>query len=183
MVSPASTKRSIRRRQRRNGSTDILVVIGVVAVAVSFAWLVAITLIRRQESPTNKELQNKKSFDASEESMIATKRPYIIYGTAWKKDDTASLVFQAINAGFRFVDTACQPKHYNEAGVGSGIQTAITSLGLSREDIKIQTKFTSMDVSYIRCFLYRVFCFGNVPCECEWICLIHIHLLHLTFYN
>ena len=90
--------------------------------------------------------------------MVATKRPYIIYGTAWKKDDTASLVFQAINAGFRFVDTACQPKHYNEAGVGSGIQTAIASLGLSREDIKIQTKFTSMDVSYIRCFLYIV-CF------------------------
>lgn len=148
MVSPSYTIRSTRRRQRRNGSTDILVVIGVVAVAVSFAWLVAITLIRRKESHT-KELQNKKSFDAPE----VTKRPYIIYGTAWKKDDTASLVFQAINAGFRFVDTACQPKHYNEAGVGSGIQTAITSLGLSREDIKIQTKFTSMDVSYIRYFI------------------------------
>ena len=165
MVSPSSTKRSTRRRQRRNGSTDILVVIGVVAVAVSFAWLVAITLIRRQESYT-KELQNKKSFDAPEvtKSMLATKRPYIIYGTAWKKDDTASLVFQAINAGFRFVDTACQPKHYNEAGVGSGIQTAITSLGLSREDIKIQTKFTSMDVSYIRCFF--------ISCVLFWKCTL-----------
>jgi diketogulonate reductase-like aldo/keto reductase len=39
-----------------------------------------------------------------------------MYGTAWKEDATAKHVHDAIVAGFRFVDTACQPKHYNEAG-------------------------------------------------------------------
>ena len=41
--------------------------------------------------------------------------PKIIYGTAWKKERTAQLVEQAIVAGFRGIDTACQPKHYHEA--------------------------------------------------------------------
>ncbi|KAB8264604.1 NADP-dependent oxidoreductase domain-containing protein [Aspergillus pseudonomiae] len=50
--------------------------------------------------------------------------PVFIYGTAWKKDRTTDLVYQALNAGFRAVDTAAQPKHY-------------------REDL-IQTKFTSI---------------------------------------
>jgi hypothetical protein len=36
------------------------------------------------------------------------------YGTAWKKDRTADLVAKAIKAGFRHIDTACQPRHYNE---------------------------------------------------------------------
>ena len=39
--------------------------------------------------------------------------PRIIYGTAWKKEQTAVLVEQAIEQGFRAIDTACQPKHYN----------------------------------------------------------------------
>lgn len=47
--------------------------------------------------------------------------PNIIYGTAWKKERSAELVRLAINKGFRGIDTACQPKHYNEAGVGEGI--------------------------------------------------------------
>jgi diketogulonate reductase-like aldo/keto reductase len=47
--------------------------------------------------------------------------PKILYGTAWKKDDTARLVTTAIQLGFCGIDTACQPKHYNEAGVGAGI--------------------------------------------------------------
>lgn len=46
------------------------------------------------------------------------KIPNIFYGTAWKKGKTAELVEKALRAGFRGIDTACQPKHYNEAGVG-----------------------------------------------------------------
>ena len=38
--------------------------------------------------------------------------PPIIYGTAWKKEQTAELVDQAITLGFRGIDAACQPKHY-----------------------------------------------------------------------
>ena len=40
--------------------------------------------------------------------------PTIKYGTAWKKEKTSEYVYQAIQAGFRHIDTACQPKHYNE---------------------------------------------------------------------
>ena len=68
--------------------------------------------------------------------------PFVIYGTAWKKDETAFFVQQAIEAGFRFIDTACQPKHYNELGVGEGIAVAMTNLNLERSDLYIQTKYT-----------------------------------------
>ena len=70
---------------------------------------------------------------------------HILYGTAWKEDNTARLVEEAIKAGFRFIDTACQPKHYNEAGVGEGWTRAASKLGLSRQDVYLQTKFTSID--------------------------------------
>ena len=36
----------------------------------------------------------------------------MIYGTAWKADRTAKLVYHALQAGFRGVDTAAQPRHY-----------------------------------------------------------------------
>ncbi len=39
--------------------------------------------------------------------------PQIFYGTAWKKNKTADLVCLALKLGFRAIDTACQPKHYN----------------------------------------------------------------------
>ncbi|KAL7552100.1 hypothetical protein ACHAWF_015312 [Thalassiosira exigua] len=80
----------------------------------------------------------------SAKNMIATERPYLIYGTAWKKDATADLVFKAIRAGFRFIDTACQPKHYDEPAVGYGLKIASDQLGLKREDLFLQTKFTSV---------------------------------------
>ena len=69
--------------------------------------------------------------------------PRIIYGTAWKKAETARLVTLAIRTGFRAIDTACQPKHYDEAGVGAGL---IASLGpgLTRAECYLQTKFTSL---------------------------------------
>jgi diketogulonate reductase-like aldo/keto reductase len=67
--------------------------------------------------------------------------PRIIYGTAWKKDQTSDLVFQAISAGFRGIDTAAQPKHYNEKGVGDAL-LKLESQGISRRDLFLQTKFT-----------------------------------------
>lgn len=69
----------------------------------------------------------------------------MIYGTAWKKDDTARLVKMALESGFRAIDTACQPKHYNEKQVGDGIAQAFKELELTREDIFIQTKFTPLN--------------------------------------
>jgi diketogulonate reductase-like aldo/keto reductase len=49
-----------------------------------------------------------------------------------------------VRAGFRFIDTACQPKHYNEAGVGEGWSKAAKELGIPRSDIFLQTKYTSI---------------------------------------
>mmetsp|Transcript_30722 Transcript_30722/g.34333 ORF Transcript_30722/g.34333 Transcript_30722/m.34333 type:complete len:325 (+) Transcript_30722:109-1083(+) len=69
--------------------------------------------------------------------------PRLTYGTAWKKDATADLVYHAVRAGFRHIDTACQPKHYNEAGVGEGWNRAALELELSRTEIWLQTKYTA----------------------------------------
>ncbi|EIT83604.1 putative aldo-keto reductase [Aspergillus flavus] len=71
--------------------------------------------------------------------------PVFIYGTAWKKDRTADLVHQALDAGFRAIDTAAQPKHYREDLVGEGIRRAIRDGAIRREDLHIQTKFTSVN--------------------------------------
>ena len=70
--------------------------------------------------------------------------PPILYGTAWKKEATAGFVEQALRLGFRGIDTACQPKHYDEAGVGAGIAACIGSV-LTREQLYLQSKFTSFD--------------------------------------
>jgi diketogulonate reductase-like aldo/keto reductase len=69
--------------------------------------------------------------------------PQLIYGTAWKKERTEALVIQALRAGFRGIDTACQPKHYHEPGVGAALAASLRD-GLTREQIYLQTKFTPL---------------------------------------
>lgn len=69
--------------------------------------------------------------------------PRILYGTAWKAEHTAELVTQALEAGFRGFDTACQPKHYDERLVGMGLQRSHT-LGIARGELYLQTKFTPL---------------------------------------
>lgn len=73
------------------------------------------------------------------------KMPRLIYGTAWKKDQTASLVKQAIKNGFRGIDTACQPKHYHEAGVGEAIASCLNDNIVTRSELYLQTKFTPLN--------------------------------------
>ncbi len=68
--------------------------------------------------------------------------PRFFYGTAWKKDETARLTALALGQGFRGIDTANQPKHYHEAGVGRGIREAVKSGLVARDDLFLQTKFT-----------------------------------------
>jgi diketogulonate reductase-like aldo/keto reductase len=82
-------------------------------------------------------------------STAGVKIPRIIYGTAWKKSDTESLVRMALQAGFRGVDTACQPKHYEEAAVGKAVEAFLREdragrAPLTRNDLYIQTKFTPL---------------------------------------
>lgn len=74
----------------------------------------------------------------SRRTSVPPASPPILYGTAWKKERTRDLVLQALRLGFRGIDTACQPKHYNEAGVGAAIEES----GITRCDIHLQTKFT-----------------------------------------
>jgi diketogulonate reductase-like aldo/keto reductase len=78
-------------------------------------------------------------------SAFGIRMPRIIYGTAWKQEKTAGLVEKAIRTGFRGIDTACQPKHYHEAGVGEGIAACLQSGVVTREDLYLQTKFTPVD--------------------------------------
>lgn len=66
--------------------------------------------------------------------------PKMIYGTAWKQEHTKALVIQALQSGFRGIDTACQPKHYREDLVGDGIVAS----GINRDELFIQTKFTPL---------------------------------------
>lgn len=91
-----------------------------------------------------------------------TRIPKLVYGTAWKKDLTANLVYNAIKNGFRGIDTAAQPRHYQENLVGDGIRRAIKDGLVKREDLyvsfsicpflpnkvltkqQIQTKFTGL---------------------------------------
>jgi diketogulonate reductase-like aldo/keto reductase len=68
--------------------------------------------------------------------------PSWLYGTAWKKEATARLVQQAVAAGFRAIDTANQPIHYEEALVGEALLT-LAQEGIKRESLFLQTKFTS----------------------------------------
>jgi diketogulonate reductase-like aldo/keto reductase len=67
--------------------------------------------------------------------------PSFMYGTAWKKEATTRLVELAVGAGFRAIDTANQPIHYQEALVGVALQ-ALAKQGIARDALFLQTKFT-----------------------------------------
>ena len=86
--------------------------------------------------------------DAFVTSVAGVRSPRILYGTAWKKEETERLVRTAIQQGFRGIDTACQPRHYHEAGVGAGVSHVLVEQGskggLARKDLYLQTKFTSL---------------------------------------
>jgi hypothetical protein len=75
--------------------------------------------------------------------------PRFVYGTAWKKDQTANLVYQALKAGFRAIDTAAQPRHYNEALVGEGIARAIQENIIKREDLYVRPAPSPFFENYI----------------------------------
>jgi diketogulonate reductase-like aldo/keto reductase len=82
-------------------------------------------------------------------TSAGVKMPWIIYGTAWKKERTADLVVKAIQAGFRGIDTACQPKHYDEPLVGAALHR-LKDHGIERETLFLQTKFTPLSGQDLR---------------------------------
>ena len=68
--------------------------------------------------------------------------PTFLYGTAWKEERTSELTRQALDAGFRAIDTANQRRHYVEAAVGDAVSGWLESTGARREELFLQTKFT-----------------------------------------
>lgn len=94
-------------------------------------------------------------------SSLVQQFPTLKYGTAWKKEETADLVYKAFLAGFRHVDTACQPRHYREELVGEGLWRAVRELNLERHDFWIQTKYTSQNGQDLKSIPYDV----NAPLD------------------
>ncbi|MBM4123595.1 MAG: aldo/keto reductase [Nitrospira sp.] len=70
--------------------------------------------------------------------------PSFMYGTAWKKEATTQLVLQAVEAGFRAIDTANQLIHYDEALAGEAL-LALAKQGIGRDTLFLQTKFTPLN--------------------------------------
>ena len=61
-------------------------------------------------------------------------------------EQTAGCVFDALETGYRLIDTA--QAYYNEKKVGDGIQRAIKKLGIRREDIFLTTKVWVTEFGY-----------------------------------
>jgi diketogulonate reductase-like aldo/keto reductase len=73
--------------------------------------------------------------------------PALIFGTAWQRGNTATNAHSALALGFRALDTANQPRHYDENALGSVLRDAFRAqsqggLGLRRAQLWVQTKFT-----------------------------------------
>ena len=84
------------------------------------------------------------TLEKQNKSMENLSIPPILYGTAWKEDNTERLVTQALTLGFNGIDTANQRKHYFEEGVGFAVQKFLKTTQKTRADIFLQTKFTSI---------------------------------------
>lgn len=78
-------------------------------------------------------LPNDTSSLDSIESKITI--PAFIYGSAWKGENTARLVNQALEAGFTALDTAAQTRHYREDLVGEAVRQTLSRGTLRRKDL------------------------------------------------
>ena len=68
-----------------------------------------------------------------------TMMPRVGFGTYLiANDDTQATVANAIEAGFRHIDTA--EGYQNEEGVGAAVKTSIEKFGLARDQLFITTK-------------------------------------------
>jgi diketogulonate reductase-like aldo/keto reductase len=83
--------------------------------------------------------------------MMEECQPTMIYGTAWKKEETATLVEKALGSGFRAIDVAAHPKHYREDLVGEGIRASLEAGYVKRKDIYVSFKI-SMEIASEKVF-------------------------------
>lgn len=75
------------------------------------------------------------------------KMPMIGFGVfEIPKEETARCVYEALEVGYRLIDTA--QVYYNEEETGDGIRQAIQKLGINREDIFLTTKVWVTEFGY-----------------------------------
>ena len=75
------------------------------------------------------------------------KMPMIGFGVfEIPKEETARCVYEALEVGYRIIDTA--QAYYNEEETGDGIRQAIQKLGINREDIFLTTKVWVTEFGY-----------------------------------
>jgi diketogulonate reductase-like aldo/keto reductase len=100
-----------------------------------------LTMINRNgqlTSDSRGESQIMIAYDAHDFDLDGIRVPRLLYGTAWKENETKRLIEMALREGFRGIDTANQRRHYHEAAVGEALQTAL----VPRSELFLQTKFT-----------------------------------------
>ena len=75
------------------------------------------------------------------------KMPMIGFGVfEIPKEETARCVYEALEVGYRLIDTA--QAYYNEEETGDGIRQAIQKHGINREDIFLTTKVWVTEFGY-----------------------------------
>lgn len=75
------------------------------------------------------------------------KMPMIGFGVfEIPKEETARCVYEALEVGYRLIDTA--QAYYNEEETGDGIRQSIQKLGINREDIFLTTKVWVTEFGY-----------------------------------
>lgn len=75
------------------------------------------------------------------------KMPMIGFGVfEIPKEETARCVYEALEVGYRLIETA--QAYYNEEETGDGIRQAIQKLGINREDIFLTTKVWVTEFGY-----------------------------------
>jgi diketogulonate reductase-like aldo/keto reductase len=94
------------------------------------------TIITKQGTTMSTVRSIASSASGHSTSRLHHERPFI-YGTAWKKDQTKALVKEALVAGFRSVDTAAQPRHYQEHLVGEALREAYLEGIVERDHVYV----------------------------------------------
>lgn len=77
----------------------------------------------------------------------------LIYGTAWKAEETRGLVLKAFRCGYRSFDTAAQPKHYREDLVGEAIREILAEGAIERKDLFVGFRSFSSLLPFRHCLL------------------------------
>lgn len=104
-------------------------------------FLIPTALTRRKYNSMSVQLSSPLTLSASTSAQSATEIPRFVYGTAWKKERTATLVALALRAGFRAIDTAAQLRHYREDLVGDGIRQLLAEGAIKRAELYVSSSF------------------------------------------